>query len=450
MKTKANKFLQRRKIRHCFILFIVCIQIIMLLGCGKKEISSSEKKFNSSLGVCENSFYYNLNHCIAETDKGYFITNSGILHYLDKETGKIIIFSNDAITADQLVGDYFSENRKYEGHEAYFGDTSIFYYNDHLYTLKSVDISKGKWQLLKLDPATMQREVLAEINSTTGNFAIVNDKVYTMFQEIENNHEINSNNIDNQINENQYISTYFLSVYDLKVEEAEEDIEIPVSQDFKEKQIAYPRYHVAGDVLYFDMSYSAGNGKEGYREKRILGAYNTLTGNFNFETMLDFPQDKKKAIRNIVHLKNVQYYSYFALPDLSVAEPDIMKEKDAWYIKIDGEGTRNKDELNKISLPQDYYLETNGTDIYAVPAAVWDFAKNQAKAFDIYKMVDGELVSVCGIDANEAEKIRTPMDICITTNGDIFLMNTAALYQISDDKVIVKFDYEDIPLRYSG
>ena len=53
---------------------------------------------------------------ISETDEGYFITNSGILHYLDKETGKIIIFSNDAITADQLIGDYYSENRRYEGH----------------------------------------------------------------------------------------------------------------------------------------------------------------------------------------------------------------------------------------------------------------------------------------------------------------------------------------------
>ncbi|NLJ71352.1 MAG: hypothetical protein GX328_07875 [Clostridiaceae bacterium] len=406
--------------------------MILLSSCNKKESSPPEESvaenenIKTSLPTIDNPFYYNLYHHIAETDNGYFIMCSGILHYLDKETGKVVVFSNDSIQGEDLLKKVYQDG---EAHEAYFGDNvSIHYYDNYLYTLESVDSLKGDWQVIKVDPATLQRQRIGSIKSMYGDFALAGDKIYTLYAEVANDEESVKG----------YVYDYFLAVYNLEAEQSEEAIPVPVSEDFRENQITAPRYDVSDNMIHFNLNYSAETDTDiGFVEKTIYVSYDASNGEFSFKTLLEYPKDNEK-IRNLFELDGVQYYSCLSLP------PDDMSgDMEAWYVKKDKEEVSNK-----YSLPANYYIETNGKDIYAIPAVLGLSTPDRFSqvAFKIYKVVDNELKVIADISDEEAAVIQIPMEVCIGTNGDIFLMmpNGDAFYQIIDNQIVVKFDYLDV------
>ncbi|HHU53575.1 MAG TPA: hypothetical protein GXZ43_05815 [Clostridiaceae bacterium] len=432
-----TKIIRSKKSNYFLLISVLLILMILLSSCSAKKSSPSEKttiseessvdKEETLLPTIDNPFYYNLYHHIAETDNGYFIMSSGILHYLDKETGKVVVFSNDSIQAEELLNKVYQDG---EQHDAYFGDNvSIHYFNEHLYTLESVDYLKGDWEVIKVDPATMQRQRIGSIKSMYGDFAVAGDKIYTLYAEVENDEKAVRG----------YVYDYFLAVYDLEAEQSEEAISVPVSEDFRENQITAPRYDVSNNMIHFNLNYSAETDTDlGFVEKTIYVSYDVSNGEFSFETLLEYPKDNEK-IRNLFELDGIRYYSYlsFPLPD------DQNGDMEAWYVKKDKEQVSDK-----YSLPANYYIETNGKDIYAIPAVLGlstpDYFSQEA--FKVYKVVGDELEVIADISDEEAAIIQFPMEVCIGTNGDIFLMvpSGEAFYQIVDNQIVVKFDYLDV------
>ena len=452
--SKDCKMLNFKKNKLFMILFLILVLLtISSSGCSENLENKNIEASNSTREFSDNySFYSGMSHPFVELETGYFIQAYNALHYMDKATNEIVLFSNDPISMSELI-DLGFEHGVVEN-DASFISSSIFYQNEKIYIADAdpPDLSKPQTsdsftiKLLEVDPKTHERKHLFDFQSYFADFILTDDKIFTIetiytledVQQVETSSgesekiesETDPTNSDvTQTDFNQQTTVeYLLNSFDLIANKKNEPIKLPTPKQYLANESSAPIISAYQNKVFVELNFTK---YEEEQSQTNLYIYDVNSEDIMILELSNYELENPKNNQSAESIFNYAFLDekmYLTKRNSNPIEPEIglylydNSTTSFWVADLDGQNMKEFP-----TLEGDYRMISNGKYLYAIPSSFHQYSDELDQSqflsfFSVYKFENDQWEKQYDVDTTDIGGAGARIaSVALNSEGELFL-----------------------------